>query len=194
MCWLGLPATAEVLNAVVLLSTSGWCACELASNCWCAPWLSNIGWGALYSGFPPPGDVPEFILRIRNYNVWACQLLVEVLKAVVGISSEMTDWACQQLLKCSSFFWLPNYCWCALSGVYILNFYALYDFEPFSLQWLTGLASNCWSAPCCWGASHLRVMCVMASELSNNCWCARSWVYILNVYAFYDFSQLFCIG
>ena len=140
MCWLGLPATAEVLNAVVLLSTSGWCACELASNCWSAPWLSNIGWGALYSGFPPPGDVPEFILRNRNYNEWACQLLVEVLKAVVGISSEMTDWACQQLLKCSSFFWLPNYCWCALSGVYILNFYALYDFEPFSLRWMADWA------------------------------------------------------
>ena len=44
----------------------------------------------MYSGFPPPGDVPEVILRNRNYNVWACQLLVEVLKAVVGISSEMT--------------------------------------------------------------------------------------------------------
>ena len=139
MCWLGLPATAEVLNAVVLLSTSGWCACELASNCWCAPWLSNIGWGALYSGFPPPGDVPEFILRNRNYNDGLANYLLRCSRLLLEFPLKWL-WACQQLLKCSSFFWLSNYCWCALSGVYILNFYALYDFEPFSLRWMADWA------------------------------------------------------
>ena len=122
--------------------------------------LASNCWSAL--GFPPPG--------------WCA------------------DWACQQLLKCS---WLSTsgWCacfWCAQSRVYILKFYALNDFEPTLhfhcngwlglpasaevLHAVGGLPTSGWCA--CFST-------IMVPELSNKCWCARSWVYILNVYALY---------
>ena len=91
-------------------------------------WLSTSRWcaGILFLG------IETTMYGLDNYLLRCSRLLLEFpLKWL---------WACQQLLKCSSFFWLPNYCWCALSGVYILNFYALYDFEPFSLRWMADWA------------------------------------------------------
>ena len=96
------------------LSTSGWCAdwaCQQLLKCsmllCCFPpsgdvLVSLLATAGVLHGFPTLVEVPctvafhfrvmcqNFILRNRNYNVWAWQLLVEVLKAVVGISSEMT--------------------------------------------------------------------------------------------------------
>ena len=132
--------------------------------------------------FPPPGDV----LTGLASNCWSA----------LGFPPPgwCADWACQQLLKCS---WLSTsgWCacfWCAQSRVYILKFYALNDFEPTLhfhcngwlglpasaevLHAVGGLPTSGWCA--CFST-------IMVPELSNKCWCARSWVYILNVYALY---------